>query len=66
MSRQDAPRESAVQAGARSPHGDAPTNEVPRLDTAQLFRGCNEIVIEHRGERYRLRLTRQGKLILTK
>lgn len=32
----------------------------------QLFAGRNEVVIEHKGECYRLRLTRRGRLILTK
>lgn len=37
------------------------------LSTASLFaKGGNEIVIEHQGEQYRLRQTRNGKLILTK
>ena len=32
----------------------------------ELFRGKQEIVIVHREEEYRLRITRAGKLILTK
>lgn len=47
-------------------NGNATTNDVPQISTAQLFRGGNEVLIEHRGERYRLRLTRQDRLILTK
>ena len=31
-----------------------------------LFQGSHEIQISHQGERYRLRITRNGKLILTK
>ncbi|MHB0973165.1 MAG: hemin uptake protein HemP [Thiobacillus sp.] len=31
-----------------------------------LFRGSQEILINHNGEIYRLRITRNGKLILTK
>ncbi|MCI0733027.1 MAG: hemin uptake protein HemP [Methylococcaceae bacterium] len=38
----------------------------PYLRSADLFGGAREVVIEHAGEEYRLRLTRQGKLILTK
>ncbi len=34
--------------------------------TAVLFGGAREIEIEHNGEIYRLRITRQGKLILNK
>ncbi len=32
----------------------------------RLFQGGNVVWIEHEGERYTLRRTRQGKLILTK
>jgi len=38
----------------------------PRLHSAELFGTAREVVIDHAGEEYRLRLTRQGKLILTK
>jgi len=39
----------------------------PRIVSAQaVFRGQREVVIEHDGVRYRLRLTRRGKLLLTK
>lgn len=31
-----------------------------------LFHGSQEILIDHKGETYRLRITRNGKLILTK
>jgi hemin uptake protein HemP len=34
--------------------------------SCDLFQGENEVVICHRGEEYRLRITRNGKLILTK
>ena len=37
-----------------------------RLDSRDLFIGTREIIIEHGGELYRLRLTQQNKLILTK
>ena len=49
------------------------TQEAPRpapaprpLDSAQLFNGREEIQIVHGNDTYRLRRTRQGKLILTK
>lgn len=38
----------------------------PRLSSRNIFGNAREVVIEHAGEEYRLRLTRQGKLILTK
>ncbi len=46
------------------------SGQPPRLpDLVQaehLFRGSQEILIAHNGETYRLRITRSGKLILTK
>jgi hemin uptake protein HemP len=36
------------------------------IDSRTLFHGATEIVIEHQGAQYRLRVTRQGKLILNK
>ncbi|MGQ5521835.1 hemin uptake protein HemP [Chitinimonas sp. PSY-7] len=38
----------------------------PRMDVLALLQGHQELEIAHRGEVYRLRLTRNGKLILTK
>lgn len=38
----------------------------PAYSTECLFKGAREIEIEHNGEIYRLRITRQGKLILNK
>ena len=45
--------------------------EAPRVTTRtissdHLFAGDHEIGIEHRGSLYRLKITRQGKLILNK
>jgi len=37
-----------------------------RIDSRDLFIGTREIIIVHGGETYRLRLTTQNKLILTK
>ena len=37
-----------------------------RIDSRDLFTGTREILIQHAGETYRLRLTAQNKLILTK
>lgn len=36
------------------------------IQTDSLFQGNQEILISHKGEHYRLRITRNGKLILTK
>jgi hemin uptake protein HemP len=37
-----------------------------KMDTQELFKTQNEIIIIHRGEEYRLRITSNDKLILTK
>lgn len=37
-----------------------------KIDSRQLFANRNEVIIEHLGQEYRLRITRNGKLILTK
>ena len=39
---------------------------MPALNTEQLFDGFREIRLFHSGKEYRLRLTRNDKLILTK
>lgn len=39
---------------------------LPRLDSRSLFKAGREVIIEHDGADYRLRLTASGKLILTK
>jgi hemin uptake protein HemP len=36
-----------------------------RISSAQLFAGARELVIEHDGRLYQLRITQNGKLILT-
>ena len=40
--------------------------DLQSLDSRALFTGSSEVVITHGFETYRLRLTRQNKLILTK
>ena len=37
-----------------------------RIASTELFLGRREIVIVHRGQEYRLRITKADKLILTK
>lgn len=48
---------AAVDAAAGGPR---------TIDSRVLLKGRREVVIAHGVERYRLTLTRQGKLILTK
>ena len=51
----------------RPPHAvPIPAGDAPLYVSHHLFRGASVVWIEHEGERYSLRRTRQGKLILTK
>lgn len=46
---------------------EIPQRPLSRIVTSDsLFRGSHEIGIEHEGSMYRLKITRQGKLILNK
>ncbi len=49
---------------SRRERGEPPRTRV--VDSQDLFRGDVEIVILHHGLKYRLRRTKQGKLILYK
>jgi hemin uptake protein HemP len=51
------------------PHTQAGGDREPgprRIFSAALFRDDREVVIIHRGQEYRLRITKAEKLILTK
>lgn len=41
-------------------------NAARRIRSRDLFAGCPRVVIEHGDAEYHLRITRMGKLILTK
>ncbi|MGE0734586.1 MAG: hemin uptake protein HemP [Alphaproteobacteria bacterium] len=45
---------------------NAPRRQPRRVPAVDLFRGEREIVILHGSDEYRLRITSNGKLILTK
>lgn len=40
--------------------------ETLRVDSSEILQGKRTVEIEHAGQRYTLRLTRENKLILTK
>ena len=42
------------------------TADRPRVNSQQLLQGTQAVEIEHAGQRYLLRVTRENKLILTK
>ena len=50
--------------------GSQPANvgiaDIREYTTRELFGARNELLIRHNGEQYRLRITRQAKLIVTK
>jgi len=46
--------------------GGAPDMTTKTITTAELFGTLREIIILHDGKEYRLRITSNGKLILTK
>ena len=39
---------------------------VRTIDSQTLFEAAHQVLIAHQGETYKLQITRQGKLILTK
>jgi hemin uptake protein HemP len=59
-----APPSQVPQAAPASQSAAAQTP--PALDSSQLLGGRKQVAINHGGELYSLRLTRNGKLILTK
>lgn len=64
MKSSDKPKDFSPQVAGASRSGDVPT--VRRVTSDELLAGRRELVIEHSGEEYRLRVTSKGKLILTK
>ncbi len=58
-----------LSASGRGPGGgvlERGPEPAPVVDAENLFRGQREVLIEHDGVRYRLRITRRNKLILQK
>ena len=58
-----------VNADLAAPENPAPApqaTEVLRYASSDLFKGQSEVLIEHQGAEYRLRITRSGGLILNK
>ncbi len=49
-----------------SPRPEAAPRTAQRIVSTELFRGQREVVIVHRGQEYRLHITKADKLILTK
>jgi hemin uptake protein HemP len=61
------PREAmSISPSQRSQAAAAMRSDLPRIDSNSLLRGNNLLLIDHAGDRYILRMTRNNKLILTK
>jgi hemin uptake protein HemP len=58
----DAPVSGDQQPGEKA----APPSRARAITSSELLRDAREVIIIHRQEEYRLRITKQGKLILTK
>lgn len=59
-------RRSTVAENERTPTQYGLDRMARVVTSESLFRGSHEIGIEHEGAMYRLKITRQGKLILNK
>jgi hemin uptake protein HemP len=58
------PTERPPQPSAAASH--LSSSQRRRISTADLMQGDRELIIVHKGEEYVLRITKTGKLILTK
>lgn len=56
----------AILPKREGPRPHAPRSQKRRVSTADLMQGAREIILLHGGEEYVLRITKAGKLILTK
>jgi hemin uptake protein HemP len=61
MKREERP---PIESKTASPDSDA-NRSVPRVSSRELMRRHSELIIEHDGREYHLRITHSGKLILT-
>lgn len=53
-------------AALRRPSSAAVSTAMRHVSSHELLAGARELVIQHQGDEYHLRLTRNDKLILTK
>jgi hemin uptake protein HemP len=54
------------QKNPAPPVRGTPSATPPRVSSADILRGAHMVEIDHAGQRYLLRVTRENKLILTK
>lgn len=57
-----------MHSTARPPLPSPPSLPVPapRMDSAEILKGASSVEIQHAGQLYLLRVTRENKLLLTK
>jgi hemin uptake protein HemP len=58
-----------MEAQTKPPLSNSPPDSTaarPLIESEQILRGNSTVEIEHAGQRYLLRVTRENKLILTK
>jgi hemin uptake protein HemP len=58
-------RPNAPDRAASDLASESLTGNPRRIRSEDLLQGCVELLIEHQGREYRLRITQNGKLILT-
>ena len=66
MQHQNAQSQTPNVRSHAQPGIPASETPIPQYDSEQLFHGHRELLIIHYGETYRLKVTRNGKLILNK
>jgi hemin uptake protein HemP len=64
MSRENR-RSAAAERGPLDDATSAPATAIRRVSSLELLGPKGELIIQHEGREYRLRLTQNGKLILT-
>lgn len=60
------PEQTSMTPGASFNEPEQPPRQPRIVNSKDLFEGDKEVCIDHKGAVYRLKLTRQDKLILNK
>jgi len=58
--------DSGSRRGAKGAMSKSASGSARTFQSTEIFADAQEIIIEHEGDKYRLRRTSKGKLILTK
>lgn len=66
IKKMDKPGLPTIDSKPATTNGRKDARSVARISSSELFANRDRIIIEHSGEEYVLRITRSGKLILTK